>query len=474
MASSSSPKASRRGGKKKAEKRPPFEEPEPIPDEPIPRLETHDFPTYGPPRLKRQRSSTVSGLPQVPATYLHDAPPSAYFLNLFHKINREKQIGAEPPASEETVVLIEMIHLIHKDYRAAIDKLTEDIEALTEEVNTLKRASPQPATPTPIPFPLLEKAPAPADGPRNTHTKPPAVPPPTWATVAKKGRRSNRNNIKPALATARPAATKLLPQRGPTARERRLLIKRSGGPIPKTALELRDEINQAINATYVQTVTIRGNDVTLTTMESVKATSLNSKVGAFLHLIPGTTIVQLDTPVTQLLVHGIPTTYAMATVAAELTTYNAGLALAGQPRWLTTEESRAGKSASSIVIAITGPRAPTFVGKRLAAFSTTYRTERRLRFNSLTQCSNCHGFGHHSNKCTNAASCRWCALTHPTGGHTCPTATCRVRGRPCDHSALKCVNCNGPHDAHSTSCPSHPETAPTGSEKGNEEEMTDT
>ena len=296
--------------------------------------------------------------------------------------------------------------------------------------NNSRRSYHLTATPTPIPFPLTEKAPAPADGPRNTHTKPPVVPPPTWVTVAKKGRKSNSNlnNVKPVLATARPATIKLSPQKGPTARECRLLIKRSGGPIPKTALELRDEINQAINATYVQTVTIRGNDVTLTTMESVKATFLNSKVGAFLHLIPGTTSVQLDTPMTQLLVHGIPTTYAMATVATELTTYNAGLALAGQPRWLTTEESRAGKSASLIVIAITGPRASTFVGKHLAAFLTTYRTERHLRFNSLTQCSNCHGFGHHSNKCTNAVSYRWCALTHPTGGHTCPTATCRVRG----------------------------------------------
>ncbi|RPA89125.1 hypothetical protein L873DRAFT_1723235 [Choiromyces venosus 120613-1] len=47
----------------------------------------------------------------------------------------------------------------------------------------------------------------------------------------------------------------------------------------------------------------------------------------------------------------------------ELTTFNSGLALTQQPRWLTSDESRTGKSASSIVITITGPKAPLFVDK---------------------------------------------------------------------------------------------------------------
>jgi len=84
-------------------------------------------------------------------------------------------------------------------------------------------------------------------------------------------------------------------KKGLTARERRLVVKCKGGPLPTTALDLRDD-NLALAATYVQTVSLQGNTVTLTTMESIKATSLNSRVGTFLHLIPGMVSVHLDTP----------------------------------------------------------------------------------------------------------------------------------------------------------------------------------
>jgi len=55
--------------------------------------------------------------------------------------------------------MIEMIYQIHKDYRMAIHELSEQIEALTEEVSTLKNATPRADTPTPIPFPLPLTAP---------------------------------------------------------------------------------------------------------------------------------------------------------------------------------------------------------------------------------------------------------------------------------------------------------------------------
>ena len=105
-------------------------------------------------------------------------------------------------------------------------------------------------------------------------------------------------------------------------------------------LDLRDDINLALAGSPIQTVAIRGNVITLTTMDSVKATSLSSRVGTFLHLISVATNVSLDSPVTQILVHGIPTSSALSEIATELTTFNTGLALTGQPRWLTTEQSR--------------------------------------------------------------------------------------------------------------------------------------
>src|SRR5437588_12467897 len=124
-------------------------------------------------------------------------------------------------------------------------------------------------------------------------------------------------------------------------------------------------------------------------MDTVKATSLNSKISQFLHLIPGTTPVQLDSPSAQLLVHGISTSYTLADIGKELTTFNTGLALAEQPRWLKLDERRVDKKSSTVVITITGPKAQDFaVLPRLSPFSSTFRLERRLRFSPRPQCHN--------------------------------------------------------------------------------------
>ena len=445
---------------------------------PIARPRTPIFTRPAPPPLKRARSNTSSSLPTIPVEVMAGASPTtSYFQHLFVKVALETGMGEFNP-TPEALIFCKMFEHLHDDYRKAIDGLTEDISALSEELETL-RSSPQPAPATSAPAPPTTKAPESTSRPAPQQFPPPQVTPtapaPSWATVARKGRKKTPAPSKPGPppATAPTSAKTPAPRKGPTMRERRLTIKRDGSPLLPTAIELRDSINKALSATLVQTVSFEGGNVTLTTMDSVKATSLNSKVSAFLHLIPGTTTVHLDSPASQLLVHGIPTSHSLATIATELTTFNTGLALTQQPRWLTSDDSRANKSASTVVISITGPKAPLFVGKRLAAFSSTYRTERRLRFNSFTQCSNCHSFGHHSTKCNNPATCRWCTIRHSTGDHSCPTATCRVRGRPCSHSTVRCVNCGGPHDAHSPACPHRPARPASDESEEVEETMSD-
>src|SRR5207302_95013 len=415
------------------------------------RPRTPIFTRPAPPSLKRARSSTSSSLPTIPVEVLAGAHPNtSYFQHLFVKVALETGLGEFNP-TPEALIFCQMFHHLHDDYRKAIDGLTEDVSALSEELETF-RASPQPAPTTSAPAPPTTKVPESTSLPAPQQYSPPppvtpAVPAPSWATVARKDRKKASAPPKTSTppATAPTSAKTPASRKGPMMRERRLTIKRDGSPLLPTAIELRDSINKAVSTTLVLTVSFKGGNVTLTTMDSVKATSLNSKISAFLHLIPGTTTVHLDSPASQLLVHGIPTSHSLATIATELTTFNTGLALTQQPRWLTSDNSHANKSASTVVISITGPKAPLFVGKRLAAFSSTYRTERRLRFNSFTQCSNCHSFGHHTTKYNNPATCRWCTIRHSTGDHSCPTATCRVRGRPCSHSTVRCVNCGGPH-----------------------------
>src|SRR6266566_1904284 len=111
------------------------------------------------------------------------------------------------------------------------------------------------------------------------------------------------------------------------------------------------------------------------------------------------------------------------------------------------------KKASSVVIALVGNKAQEVAARpRLYAFSATLRIERKLRFGPSTQCAKCQQFGHHTTKCSSAATCRWCAGSHLTGAHTCPTSTCSTNGRPCTHTLAKCANCSGPHESHVKDC----------------------
>ena len=152
------------------------------------------FMPQGHPSLKRPRSNTITSLAHIDETYLRNAPPSAYFLNLFHNINHDQEIGATT-ASKENVVMIEMIYQIHNDYRTAIDALSEQIEALTEELSTFKNPTPWPDTPTPLPFPIPVTAPEQAAAP-DSHpvALPSAALHKSWATVARKGRKENTTN----------------------------------------------------------------------------------------------------------------------------------------------------------------------------------------------------------------------------------------------------------------------------------------
>src|ERR1700709_485182 len=283
-----------------------------------------------------------------------------------------------------------------------------------------------------------------------------------WATVAKRPKKKKTPTTTPQAPSAPPPTTnKPSPnqeKKTPTLRERRLLVKRDGSPLPTSTISLRDQINTALGSTFIQR--IEGdtlNNITLITMETIKATALNSRASTFLHLIPGTSSVHLDTPTTQLIVHGIPTSHALLNIGEELTTFNTCLILSQEPRWLTSNERREGKSASSIVISITGPKAQDIAKRpRLSAFSTTFRLERRLRFNHLTQCARCQHYGHHTLRCSNDPVCRWCTGKHLSSDHTCPTGEDTIKGRPFSHTIVKSASCSGHHDARFPKCPSRP------------------
>jgi hypothetical protein len=383
-------------------------------------------------------------------------------------------LGSSPPPEDDS--LRKEVGSFRQHTISEIKKLGKDNQELQQQLLEMKKHGRDAAIAAQKAATAAAAAPTPPPPP----PPPPVIPIPaasSWAQVARKAKKKAPvPPPQPAPAAAAPSTTPKAPstKKGLTLRERRLIVKRDGTPLSTTLIAIRDSINSALNAVYIQRVECSpSNDLLFTTMNMVRATSLNSKISQILHLIPGTTTVHLDTPSAQLLVHGIPTSYSLADIGKELTTFNTGLALAQQPRWLSTEERRVGKKSSTIVVTITGPKAQDFAQQsRLSAFTSTYRLERRLRFNKFTQCYNCQQFGHHTLKCPHPAACRWCAKQHSTGDHTCPTATCQTRGRLCVHASPVCITCGGPHEAHSTTCPKRP-VSPTrpGEEDGEEDEV---
>ena len=248
----------------------------------------------------------------------------------------------------------------------------------------------------------------------------------------------------------------------PPLRPRRLIVKRDGTELISTPMELRDALNKVLGFTAVLSTQVsRGSSgsntghLSITLMENLLATKCYAKVGENLNIIPGAVSLHLDPPIVQMVVHGVPVNLPLEDLQQELITYNPGLTMASPPRWLTKHEQRKEKKASSVVIALTGNKAQEVASRpRLFAFSATLRAERKLRFGPSTQCANCQQFGHHTIKCTSVPACRWCAGSHLTGAHSCPTSTCSTNGRPCQHTLAKCVNCHGPHEAHFKDCTS--------------------
>jgi hypothetical protein len=186
-------------------------------------------------------------------------------------------------------------------------------------------------------------------------------------------------NIQPTLKAA---AT----EQGFTHREHRLMVKRNSSHLTTCLIAIRYSINTTLNATLIQQVKCNPvNHLMFTTKDKVKAILLNSCIPLFLHLIPGVTTVYLNSPSAQLLVYEMPTSDTFVDIGRELSTFNTGLFLPQQARWLTSDKKHANKKAFTIVVTATSHKAQCISQESpLFAFSTTYRLERHISCNEFT------------------------------------------------------------------------------------------
>ena len=164
--------------------------------------------------------------------------------------------------------------------------------------------------------------------------------------------------------------------------------------------------------------------------------------------------IQFSTQWTKFVLSGITTRTRMDDIDTSLRTHYPQLKLTQPPRWLTTEEQRVTKLASSVVIAIEGRHTLATLGTNALIVcnqDTTVRPYLSLRPD--LQCGNCMQLGHTSGNCTNTTACGHCAKEHLTKNHTCPAENCRQGGR-CTHTPFYCVNCKSAlHKSFDGACP---------------------
>jgi hypothetical protein len=308
-----------------------------------------------------------------------------------------------------------------------------------------------------------EKTPAPTTRkPVTTQATPPTTTPnaprnqqadegTTWATVAKK---------------AKPQKESGPPKRS----ERTIIIHRNADAKNEQAdiFEMRKTINMYLttqkapsNFRIAGIQWNRRGNLTLTTTGtfteeelSKYQTTIEEQVKKFDQEI---TSVSKQETWTKLIVHGVDlnqfpdTDIGMADLKLELETFNDGLRLAANPRYLTRPDKRINKEHSSCVIALKDKeKSKVYLKHGVTIFGQHRKTAEYFSARPTDQCSKCQGFGHHWQRCTGTQKCGICASTfHDTRSHACPNCNSKS---PCEHLPAKCANCLGPHKSNSNEC----------------------
>src|SRR6266566_1436999 len=348
-----------------------------------------------------------SATPKRPRTTTSPPPPPTPSTDWAQEymLYREKAKKISVPAYQTKFGIVPfrvILGKLEKRHTESISALVETVRFLLAEVTTLKSqvaaldsvvdiVTPAPfvaSSPAPVRVPQPPAAAAAKQAPPPPPPPPPAAPiAPSWATVTRRARRGKapvktaagvvesfhlnetpresyaqflaRRNTGPAAPSPPPPAPKRQQiNTTPPLRPRRLLIKRDGTDLNKTPMELRDALNKALGYTAILSVQLArtsagGNTgyVSITLMENLLATKLYAKIGEHLATIPGAISLHLDTPIVQMVVHGVRTSLPLEPLQQELTTFNPGLVMTSPPRWLTKPEQRKDKRAFSVVIA---------------------------------------------------------------------------------------------------------------------------
>lgn len=279
----------------------------------------------------------------------------------------------------------------------------------------------------------------------------------TWASVA--GPSNSQKETGNGWTIVQPKKT-LAPK--PRRSNRLILLQDATTRQTFSPLQIRDQINNAFRARGIQGPVVaivsrtRNDNIAITTIGAYSADFLLDQVDIWKNYAPHI-LAMKDQPWFKVIIHGIPTEEFgegedLSSISEEISTFNNGLKVIGQPYWITPAENRANQKAGSIVVAFeTEAQAKQATSRKLIVAGRYLPTEKYLNFTPTTQCHRCQVFGHQESRCRWEAKCQFCAGPHSTKQHAC--SQCRAIGTKCVHLVPKCGNCNGAHTADSNECP---------------------
>jgi uncharacterized coiled-coil protein SlyX len=371
------------------------------------------------------------------------------------------------------------------------------IEKLQEQVNELV-SRPPPLSQTvgmgqPLVQPHLQQIPPQPRAPRlnknnpgkatTTPTPTPAPNKPPQATSAKVDADTGFTTVTRKKQKKKP--TTLLPPPQPTA-DRKLIFKLTSAPtVPATtaATQALRVINKAIvdhpdiiHPPCLSAHITQSNSLVVIVAESYRATDYDRYLGILQEALQADKFPIAGSFVSErwsrFVLNGVPADASPEDVQREIGTLYPSIRLGTSPRWLTTPERRHGKTASSMVITVTGQHTIKSIGRsRLYLFNNRCNLKEYITFGPSTRCGRCQLYGHPTPRCTaQLPACGVCAQAHLTKHHPCAIPSCK-KGPACSHPPVMCVSCRQPHKAADPTCPTFLKLLTQGSSKGKEVEV---
>ena len=255
-----------------------------------------------------------------------------------------------------------------------------------------------------------------------------------------------------------------------TKAQRRLVIPRDSDKAVPDLLAVRTAVNttlKSVNAgsnVLVTSVTENArHNLVFLTREDCKASEVLKHHDAIMFAIrkldDTASTIKMQETWAKVMVHSVnliryPDTHTgLGLLAEEIKEHNPNIEVATAPRYMTHPDKRQGKTSSTVILAVRSEAdAKTIIDKGILIDGQRKRSERYWAARPTDQCNICQGFGHHWRRCKATPICGFCAESHKTREHECKKCP-EKKGRKCGHTKVKCANCNGPHQASDSECP---------------------